>query len=411
SNGGARGLVTARSTDGGRRWNEREVPFGACARRGSNVVRISSPSLSIGPEGVAYLAASAMSAASFSATGSADAEAPFDTLLVATSRNDGASWTNLHSLPFNAGTVTKVSMTADPRRRGTAYVVWDSDVGSWFSRTTNGGTSWSKPTLIVPGQPTLPVSAGNVIIVDPRTDTLDLVYDLIHPVSKPRTYCGEWAGRRGCHSYSSPAGLAPEGVDLMIMSSRDGGRTWSRSGLIAQDLGIGRVGPRDSEWTWTALHRPAAAADPRTGDISVVWQDSRFSLGRFDEVALSISDRNGQHWSTPVRVDSGKGAAVLPSVAINSRGVTGIAYYQLRGLPAGLRIPAADYWFRAAAAAGHLAAPRRVTGPLELGRSPLAVAPFIVHTEGMASVGATFHPVFVVTRGMLQTDVVAATIP
>lgn len=412
SNGGARGLVTALSVDGRQSWRERDVPFGACAERPSGVARVSSPSLSIGPDGISYLAVAGMTTASLSGVASADTEASFDTLLVATSRNDGASWINVRSLPFNAGAVTKVSMAADPRRRATAYLVWDSDLGSWFSRTADAGTSWSKPALIVPGQPSLPVSAGNVIVIDPPSDTLYLIYDLLRPLSAPRRYCGQWAGRRGCHTYSSPPGAASWGADLMAMSSHNGGRTWSHARLIAQDFGVGRVAPRDIGWTWTAVHRLAAAVNPLTGGISVAWQDSRFSLGQFDDIALSISDRTGQHWSTPVQVNSGNAPAVLPSVAVNARGVTGVAYYQLRGVPLGSRVPAADYWFRAVSGPTHLAPARRLAGPLDLGRTEMAFAPFVAHAEGIGSVGTTFCAVFVVPAKMKQqTNVVAATIP
>lgn len=411
SNGGARGLMTALSVDGGQKWRERRVPMGTCARRRSTIARVSSPSLSIGPDGVVYLGLAGMSTASLSSTTSADTEAPFDTMLVATSHNDGANWTHIHALPFNAGYVSKVSMAADPRRRSTAYVVWDSDAGGWFSRTTNGGTSWSRPALILPGQPNLSEPAGESMIVDPRTGALDLIYDYIHPLRAPRRYCGHRAGRRSCYTFKPPAGLAPFGVDLMMEVSHNRGRTWARARFIAQDLGVGRVSPRDSGWTWMAWHRPAAAVNPRTGAVSVVWQDSRFSLGWYDEVALSISDRTGQHWSAPARVDSGKAAAVIPSVAVNARGVTGISYYQLRGVPAGSRVPAADYWFRAASGPAHLSHPQRLEGPLDLGRTGQVFAPFVDRAEGMAATGTTFRSVFVApAKALQQTSVVTATI-
>lgn len=407
SNGGARGLVTALSTDGGRRWRARTVPWGSCAGRNSRIARVSFPSMAIGPDGTAYLAAGGMSAASLATDGSANFLASFDTLLVATSRNHGATWTNRQALPFNAGNVSKGSIATDSRRRGTAYVVWDSELGSWFSRTVNGGKSWSKAARIVPGQPTLPVSAGNVIVVNPRTGAVSVIYVLLRPLEKPRRYCN----RRGCHPYSSPGGAPPYGADLMIISSSSGGRTWSRPRLIARVFGLGQVGPRVSGWTWLALNRPAAAVNPKTGQISVVWQDSRFSLGRFDEVALSVSDRAGRRWSRPVPVDAGNNPAVVPSVAVNSHGVTGVAYYQLRAVPAGAQVPPADYWFRAAVSPTRLASPRRLAGPLDLGRTGQVFAPFMAHFEGMTATGSTFRVAFVVpARVKRQTNVVVATV-
>lgn len=410
SNGGARGLMAAVSTNGGRRWRARPVPFGACARKRSSILRVGSPSLAIGPDGMAYLAASGTSAASLSTGGSAGSEAAFDTLLLATSSNGATVWTRVQAIPFGQN-VSTVSIAADQRRRGTAYVVWQSAMGSWFSRTSDAGATWSRPRVIVQGQPMLPAPTGNVLLVDPRTGALHLVYDYIRPLRKPRMYCGRWRGRRECYTFRAPPELAPSAADITVISSRDGGKSWSLPQFIARDLGVGRIGPRPSRWSWMAWHRPAAALDPRTGRISIVWQDSRFTVGRYDEIALSVSDGDGRHWSSPVRVDRGQGPAVLPSVTVNARGVTGIAYYQIRGLPAGSSIPPLDYWFRTAPSPTRLGAPQRLAGPLALGRLPLAFDPFAVHEEGMTSVGATFYAVFITTvPGDSHTNLVSATI-
>ena len=43
----------------------------------------------------------------------------------------------------------KPAVTADPAAAGTAYVVWTRDArAGWFSRTNDGGTTWSRPSRI-----------------------------------------------------------------------------------------------------------------------------------------------------------------------------------------------------------------------------------------------------------------------
>jgi hypothetical protein len=47
---------------------------------------------------------------------------------------------------------------------------------------------------------------------------------------------------------------------------------------------------------------PAAAIDPETGDLYVVWEDARFSGS--DETVITRSTDGGATWSTPTRVNS-----------------------------------------------------------------------------------------------------------
>jgi hypothetical protein len=47
---------------------------------------------------------------------------------------------------------------------------------------------------------------------------------------------------------------------------------------------------------------PAAAIDPETGDLYVVWEDARFSGS--DETVITRSTDGGATWSTPKRVNS-----------------------------------------------------------------------------------------------------------
>jgi len=90
---------------------------------------------------------------------------------------------------------------------------------------------------------------------------------------------------------------------------------------------------------------PEPAIDPATGQLYVVWQDSRFNGGHFDEVALSTSTNGGATWSAPIRVNTPKGRpAFTPMVRVNSTHVVAVTYYDFRNLTTQTATLPTDYW-------------------------------------------------------------------
>jgi hypothetical protein len=190
NDGGSRGIVTARSTNGGASWTlnsntKSSVCTGGTAANGGNYERSSDPWVAISPNGTAYLM-----------TLSVDQEpggfGSFpNAMLVMRSTNQGASWGNPTTLirDENQSVLNdKNSMTADPNDSNFAYAVWDrlaaptsgnanqrafensidfsGDV--WFSRTTDGGSSWEPARKIYKaGQ--VAQTIGNLIVVLPTT--------------------------------------------------------------------------------------------------------------------------------------------------------------------------------------------------------------------------------------------------
>jgi hypothetical protein len=68
--------------------------------------------------------------------------------------------------------------------------------------------------------------------------------------------------------------------------------------------------------------------------VYVVWQDSRFNGGAFDEVAISSSTNGGKTWSTPKRVNSPSGhPAFTPMVAVKSAHAVGVTAPRLPTRP------------------------------------------------------------------------------
>jgi len=67
--------------------------------------------------------------------------------------------------------------------------------------------------------------------------------------------------------------------------------------------------------------------DPGTGALYAAWQDSRFSHGRTDQVALARSSDGGRTWSTS-RVGAGGAAEIVPVVAA-AGGEVAVSYYRV----------------------------------------------------------------------------------
>src|SRR5437899_1582623 len=118
SNGGARGLTTAVSPDGGSTWTEPPPPHfsrcaGGTAANGGAYDRSSDPWVSIGPDGRAYQVSLSVNAAQ-----------TISAILASTSANDGASWSEPATVqrdnsPDHFVFNDKESVTADPHQAGT----------------------------------------------------------------------------------------------------------------------------------------------------------------------------------------------------------------------------------------------------------------------------------------------------
>jgi hypothetical protein len=385
SNGGARGLVAGFSLNGGKSWSESTLPFSQCAPGGLPFERASDPWVSFGPDGTAYA-----SAISFNRTNNKNAVA------AATSTNGGKTWSNpvtLVAFTTNGGqfSTDKNSTTADPVKAGTAYTVWDTLVAptdnpddnphaaafngdAFLSKTTDGGQSWSTPLDIVhTSQNTQTI--GNQIVVDPRNGTLYDFFDLIlHPT-----------GRQ---------------FNVAFVKSTDGGTTWTQPQIISE-LGTAFVtDPNTGQAIRTGDIIPEPAIDPATGQLYVVWQDARFTNGRFDEVAFSTSIDGGATWSSPIQVNTntpGNRPGFTPSIHVNSAGAVGVTFYDFRNLAAQTTTLPTDYWQVTSTDRGatfgnevHLA------GSFDMLTAPLTTTGFFVGDyEGLTNLGTTFEPFFV----------------
>jgi hypothetical protein len=407
SNGGAHGLLAGFSTDGGKTWGESQLPFSGCAHNpildpftGAPYNRASDPWVSIGPDGTAYTVGLLATNTTAGVSGGNN-----DTgVATVTSTDGGASWDNPRLIKSDKGTSPvfeftqffndKESITADPIHAGTAYVVWDRTKApshspdaalrahafrgpTWFSKTNDGGKTWTGTRAIFdPGQNSQTI--GNVIVVDPKTGVLYDFFENFQTTGSPK--------------------FTPRGSSVGFISSSDGGTTWSGPTTVAAQQFVTDTDPNTGAALRTGEGLPSVAIDASTGQLYVVWSDSRFTGGTINQIVISTSKDGGKTWTAPAVISKVTGRpAFTPTVAVNSAGVVGVTYYDLRNLPAGdtTTLPT-DYWFTASFDKGKsFGDETHVAGSFDMLKAPNAGGFFVGDYEALGVNGAAFLPFFV----------------
>ena len=411
SNGGAQGLVAGRSTDGGATWSQADLPFSACAPgsvldpfTGTAYDRGSDAWVSAGPDGTLYTVGLEATATDGSTPGNNDTG-----VAAATSKSGGATWQHAQIIKADQGTSPifeatkffndKESVTADPVKDGTAYVVWDRLVSpgnsvdailrshafsgpAWFSKTTDGGKTWTGTRAIFdPGQKSQTI--GNTIVVDPRTDAIYDFFEQFQSTADPK--------------------VAPRGASVGFVKSTDGGNTWSGVTTVSNQVLANDTDPNTGAFLRTGNGLPSVAIDPSTGQLYVAWTDARFTSGAVNEAVISTSTNGGATWSAPALVSNttpSNREAFTVNVAVNSAGTVAMTYYDLRDLTAtNTRTLPTNLWAKTSSDHGasfgqdiHLA------GPFNDLVAPNAGGFMLGDYSALTALGTTFESVFVQTN-------------
>jgi hypothetical protein len=346
NNGGSRGDVTASSRDGGLTWTinantKSSICTGGTAANGGGYERSSDPWVDFSPNGTAYLMTLSVD------TNSGGFGTSPNAMLVMRSTNGGATWSNPITLKRDENPNVlndKNTLTADPNAPNFAYAVWDRLVSPpgetpnpnafenapafrgpvWFSRTTNGGSSWETARLIFdPG--TINQTIGNQIVVLPDNARFDGelvdVFDLIQGVT------------------NRPPG---RGFSIAVIRSSDRGETWSRRPIVVDRHNTFQglvVDPDDPNPATNPVRTgdiiPQITVDPNSGAIYVVFQDSRF--GPRSSIAFTQSLDGGLSWSptikinkTPTDINLGNQQAFNPVASVLDDGTIGVRYSDFR---------------------------------------------------------------------------------
>jgi hypothetical protein len=324
SSGGAQSVGAAYTVDGGATWTQVVIPFTRCsgAAPGStgDYERASDPWISFGPDGTAHYMALVT-----------DNSVNENAMLVARSTNGGATW----SLPVviarsPAQDPTKRSLfhdkntiTADPHDARFVYATWtlfrSGFVSLVFSRSTDGGLTWSPPLPIatmgkVASGERATFRQGAQIVVLPNGTLLNAFYRSIFDTAA-------FTGR----------------LEQAVLRSTDRGRSWSRVDLpVASFEGTAAFDPELFIPVRDAGTLPSIAASRISNRAYIAWQDAEVNGEgqRQVSVRVAMSSDSGRTWSAPKRVNEGDVAptvqAFLPTVAVNGQGTVGVLFYDFR---------------------------------------------------------------------------------
>jgi hypothetical protein len=361
---GSRAIAFSQATGATQPWSAPvALPFSACGATvgaGAGYDRASDPSVTIGHTagGTPVIVASALafSAANYLAAGGQSG------VLVTRSLDGGQSWQAPWSAIADVGAAgapvyfnDRDAIAADPNSSN-VYLVWDrisSDLSAsmptWLAHSGDGGASWDAARVIYD-----PGTAGQTFNNQPQVlpdQSVVIIFTLV-------------AG-----------GFGPQ--QLAAIRSTDHGATWPASGAaspIATMTPVGTANPiaggppvRDS------AGMAQTAVDPVSGTLAAVWQESSFSGGQRDGIALSLSTDQAASWSAPIQVNAVPGVAAFnPSVRFGADGRIGVTYYDFRGYVAGSGVLSTQVWLRQSSDGGLHWTEARLDGPFDLNRAPPA---------------------------------------
>ena len=398
SSGGADGVLTAYSKDGGRTWRHPlSPPFSRCQGGGTgndgDYERVTDPWVSFGPTGVAYQIALSGNGVFLGRTA----------VLVSMSRDGGATWSPVKTLIADDGPLLsndKETLTADPIHPRYVYATWwrsDLRAGvnlgrgpTMFTRSTDRGRTWEPAREVFdPGSGLLNQTIGNQIVVSPNGDLINAFIVITDQAPNFR---------------------------LAVMHSRDRGQSWEAPITVAELPSVAvTTDPRDGALVRGGEIIPDIAVDPRRGKhrVYVVWQDTRFSSR--SQIAFSRSDDGGQTWSEPTRVSENPDTqAFTPGVEVNRRGDIAISYYDFTYDGVASPTLDTDLWVARSTDGGRTFAPRDRVTPrsFDLRTAPNARGFFVGDYTGLAAAGNRFKVLFSQTTGESEnpTDVFSTTV-
>jgi len=375
SDGGAQGLGLAASFDGGMTWTTSNAAFSRCTGGNSgnagNYARATDVWLTVSPTGVVY-------ALSLSFTGAALLAGSSSAMLVAQSHDGGLTWSVPTALIQDSSTAfnDKGSISADSTDANYVYAVWDRLTGqtggpSYFAVTANAGSTWQAARSIYdPGAQSQ--TLGNQMVVLPGDVVLDVFTEL-----------------------GATSALA------RVIRSTDHGATWSAPVTVSDLQPLGTTDPNTGAVVRDGSDLVSVSVGPG-GIIYVAWQDSRFSGGRRDGIAMTHSADGGLSWSVPVQVNADPNVqAFTPTIHVRADGVIGVTYYDLRNDSASPASLLTDCWL-VTSSDGVTFRESHLSGPFDLDLAPDSQGLFLGDYEALASTAGAFLPFYVQTDAGTQ---------
>jgi hypothetical protein len=325
--------LIASSLDGGRTWSRSTIP-GLTACTGGTGDIGTDPWVSAGGDGTVYFSG---------LSGDLSSDPPPVAVVASNSRDGGRSWrvpvTVAPALPNN----DTDAITGSPTLAGHAYAVWSNFDHQFifpatnvlrFSRTTNGGASWSSSVVVDQPGPfawdysprLLVLPNGTLLTVFARVD-LELGF--------------------GAH-YAA--------------RSLDEGRTWLPAVQIGPLPLLEFFDPETGE-ELPQPHYPSAAVAP-DGTAYVAFEAN--SAARSGGIGVARSRDGGLTWTT-LTLPGVSAYAFEPAIAVDSHSTVGVTWYDLRNDRPDDSALTADVWFAHSDDRGASWLQTHVAGPTNLG--------------------------------------------
>lgn len=392
NDGGARGLVAARSTNGGASWVRNWAPFSACSGGDPEYVRATDPWVTFDAGGRAYQISLSIDSAALG----------LSAVLASTSTDGGATWNAPRTLirdenPTNFN--DKESITGDWTRANTAYATWirgaipgenRSFAGlahsfafrgqPMFSRTTDGGDTWSTP---IPMTNQNIYAQGNQIVVLPDGSLVNVFAALfkgsgIQPPQANQTFMAVMRSTDGGLHWSPPIKIAP--IRTALLTDPDNPNPSSLDETVRADD-----------------YLPDIAVDHASGDIYVVWADG---LGTaVNNVVITKSTDGGKRWTALKAIDQTPGPhAFNQTVTVADDGTAAVLYYDFRNNTPAAGLPT-DVWLTQSTDGGATWAEQHVTGPFDMKQAPVARGFFLGDYHGLEAIGDDLLAFFATTQG------------
>jgi hypothetical protein len=331
--GGARGLTSWMSSNGGASWGKLgDVPWSACQGGPERFGRVTDPWDSYDGGGNLYFIGQPIDSAALGISA------------ISVTTWNGTQWRAPQVLIEDDGSRgtsnDKVSITGDPTRPGYAYATWlrfahpamernseNPDFHSFafrgypmISRTTDAGAHWSTPK---PMRSSNTYFQGNQIAVGPDGTLYNVAANL---------FTGAVAGGNATY--------------MGVMRSNDAGRHWSAPSRIAPIRTTQLFVPDDGFPIRAGDYLPDIAIDSNNGDIYVTWADG---LGTaLNKIVMAKSTDGGRHWSGPTIVSAGgpNAQAFNHAIEVTADGTVVLTYYDDRNNVLDDGIATTDVWLR-----------------------------------------------------------------